>query len=116
MRKLLCVVPALLLASCHSQQVAFQFQPAPAMSVPVAAAPAAASPEITVTAVPDAASPATGTTATPTLAKRPRLRPRQVVAALQALPSGALATLATAAPASQHQPLSQRKSKAPFMR
>lgn len=107
MRKILCVVPALLLASCHSQQVAFQFQPAPATAVPVAA-PTGVSPEITVVAAAPAASPAASATATPTLAQRPRLRQRQVVAALHALPSGTLATLATTAPASQHQQLAQR--------
>jgi hypothetical protein len=102
MRKLLCVVPALLLASCHSQQVAFQFQPAPATSVPVAAAPAATSPEITVVgAAPAASTAAAGTIATSKLTKH--LRPRQIVAALRALPPGTLATLATAAPASQPQ-------------
>ena len=108
MRKLLCVVPALLLASCHSQQVAFQFQPAPATSVPVAAAPAGVSPEITVVgAAESAASPATtGTTAIPKLPKR--LRPRQVAAALKLLPPGTLATLATTAPTPASQPLAQR--------
>jgi hypothetical protein len=108
MRKLLCVVPALLLASCHSQQVAFQFQPAPATSVPVAATPAGASPEITVVAPAEfATSPvATGTPAAPQPARR--LRPRQLAAALQALPPSALATLATAAPATAGPHLAQR--------
>ena len=108
MRKLLCVVPALLLASCHSQQVAFQFQPAPATSVPVAAAPAGVSPEITVVA---AATPATspavvGTAPAPKPAKR--LRPRQLASALTTLPPSTLATLATVAPAPTGQPLMQR--------
>lgn len=106
MRKILCVVPALLLASCHSQQVAFQFQPAPATSVPVATAPARVSPEITVVG---AATP-TETAAAPTPAPQPakRLRPRQLAAALKSLPPSTLATLAAAAsaPASQH--LTQR--------
>lgn len=108
MRKLLCVVPALLLASCHSQQVAFQFQPAPATSVPVAAAPAAVSPEITVAAAtePVAAPVADATTPAPKPAKR--LRPRQLVAALKALPPSTLATLATAAPPHASQQLAQR--------
>lgn len=108
MRKLLCVVPALLLASCHSQQVAFQFQPAPATSVPVATTPAGASPESTVVArAAFATSPvAAGTPAAPKPAQR--LRPRQLAAALQTLPPSALATLAMAAPATASQRLAQR--------
>jgi len=100
MRKLLCVVPALLLASCHSQQVAFQFQPATTASVPVAAAPAGASPEIPVIA---AAAPAKTTAApSPTPAPKPAKRPPNVLAAaLQALPRRTLATLAAPARASQ---------------
>ena len=111
MRKLLCVVPALLLASCHSQQVAFQFQPAPATSVPVAAAPAGVSPEITVVG---AATPAE-TTATPATTPAPkpakRLRSRQLAATLKSLPPSTLTTLTAAAavpaPAGQH--LMQRR-------
>lgn len=103
MRKILCVVPALLLASCHSQQVAFQFQPAPATSVPVAAAPVGTSPEITVVG---AATPAE--TAAPTATPAQRLRPRQLAAALKSLPPSTVATLATAAPAPAGQHLTQR--------
>lgn len=108
MRKLLCVVPALLLASCHSQQVAFQFQPAPATAVPVAAAPAGVSPEITVVGA--AAAAETAATPAATLAHKPapRLRPRQLAQALNALPPSALTTLATAAPAPASQSLTQR--------
>ena len=102
MRKLLCVVPALLLASCHSQQVAFQFQPAPATSVPLVAAPAEVGPEVTVVAT--AIPAATSTTPSSTPAKRPR----QLSAALKALPPSTLATLATAAPALASQQLTPR--------
>lgn len=111
MRKLLCVVPALLLASCHSQQVAFQFQPATTASVPVAAAPAGASPEILVSA---AAAPAKTTAAHgPTPAPKPatRLRPRQLAAALKTLPQSTLATLT--APTRASQQLSHRIGRRP---
>lgn len=110
MRKLLCVVPALLLASCHSQQVAFQFQPAPATSVPVAAPVAAASPEITIVgAAAMPAETAAVSAATPAPKPAPRLRPRQLAAALKPLPPSTLATLTTAAPALAGQPLTQRR-------
>jgi hypothetical protein len=101
MRKLLCLVPALLLAGCHSQQVAFQFQPASATSVPMAAAPAGASPEIIVVA---AAAPAATTVApgtTPSSQPAKRLRPRRLAAVLSTLPPNALASLAAPAKASQ---------------
>lgn len=106
MRKLLCVVPALLLASCHSQQVAFQFQPAPATSVLVAATPAGVSPEITVVAATSTSPVAIGPAPAPQPAQR--LRSRRLVATLQELPPNTLATLATAAPAPAGQPLAQR--------
>jgi len=108
MRKILCVVPALLLASCHSQQVAFQFQPAPATSVPVAAPAAGASPEITVVGAATPAETAAAPSATPAPKAAQRLRPRQLAAALKALPPSALTTLATTAPAPASQPLMQR--------
>ena len=109
MRKLLCVVPALLLASCHSQQVAFQFQPATTTSVPVAAPAAGASPEITVLGAAAPAETVAAPAATPTLKFAQRLRPRQLAAALKSLPPSALATLATAAPAPAGQSLMQRR-------
>ncbi len=93
MRKLLCVVPALLLASCHSQQVAFRFQPAPATSVPVASAPAEASPVEVSAALgaPTAATAAPSPTPAPLPAKR--LRPRQLLTTLNSLPPSTLASL-----------------------
>ena len=107
MRKLLCVVPALLLASCHSQQVAFQFQPAPATSVPVAA-PTTVSPELTVVGAAMPAETAAASAATPVPKPAQRLRPRQLAAALKLLPPSTLATLASAAaPASP--PIMQRR-------
>jgi len=108
MRKLLCVVPALLLASCHSQQVAFQFQPAPATSVPVAAAPAGVSPEIIVVGAAMPAETAAAPAATPAPQPAQRLRPRQLAAALKSLPTSTLATLATATPTPAGQHLTQR--------
>jgi hypothetical protein len=107
MRKLLCVVPALLLASCHSQQVAFQFQPVPS-SVAMAPAPAPAEsmalPRAEATVLPAA-------TASPAKPAK-RLRPRQVAAALKALPPTTLATLATTTlaqrPRPQHLTLGRR--------
>jgi hypothetical protein len=102
MRKLFLLVPALLLAGCRGEQVAFQFQPAPATSVPVAApragadAPATAAPAIVATE-----SPATGQPTTP-LKPTKQLRPRRLAAALKALPQSTLATLAAPTRASQH--------------
>ena len=109
MRKLLCVVPALLLAGCHSQQVAFQFQPAPATSVPVAAAPAGVSPEITVVGVATPAETVAALAATPTPKPAQRLHPRQLAATLKSLPPGTLTTLAMTTPAPAGQPLMQRR-------
>jgi hypothetical protein len=108
MRKLLCVVPALLLASCHSQQVAFQFQPAPATSVPVATTTAGASPEIPVVGATMPAKTAVAPATTPAPKPAQRLRPRQLAAALRALPPSTLATLATATPPPAGQHLVQR--------
>lgn len=91
MRKLLYVVPALLLAGCHSQQVAFQFQPVPSS---VAMAPAPAPAESTVSPGAEASVLPVATTSPTKPAKR--LRPRQLAAALKTLPPATLATLATA--------------------
>jgi hypothetical protein len=104
MKKLLCVVPALLLAGCHSQQVAFQFQPATATSVATATLPATE--ELPVT------SPAEATAA-PVVAASPikpakRLRPRQLVAAFKALPPSTLARLASTTLAKRPQHLGRR--------
>jgi hypothetical protein len=104
MKKLLCVVPALLLAGCHSQQVAFQFQPATATSVATATLPATE--ELPVT------SPAEATAA-PVVAASPikpakRLRPRQLVAAFKALPPSTLARLASTTLAERPQHLGRR--------
>ena len=108
MRKLFFLAPALLLAGCRGEQVAFQFQPATATSVPLAAAPqGGVSPEVTVVA---AARPAIGAQAAGTTPAPPRrLRPRQVVAALRALPPSTLATLATAGPTPASQQWAARR-------
>ncbi|MDO7886028.1 hypothetical protein [Hymenobacter cheonanensis] len=100
MRKLFFLVPALLLAGCRGEQVAFQFQPATATSGPVAAAPAATSPEITIVA---AAAPPEATATPSTKLPAPpaqRLRPRRLAVALKALPQSTLLTLAAPAKAS----------------
>jgi len=101
MRKLFLLVPALLLAGCRGEQVAFQFQPAPATSVPVAARPAIASTLTTV--VPAAATIENPTASQPATLLKPtkQLRPRRLAAALKALPPSTLATLAAPARASQ---------------
>lgn len=100
MRKPFFLVPALLLAGCHSQQVAFQFQPATTNAVAVAPPPAAVPPA----AAPLPAASQPGRAPAPTLAKpAKRLRPRQLVAAIKALPPSTLATLA--APALAARPL-----------
>jgi hypothetical protein len=101
MRKLFLLVPALLLAGCRGEQVAFQFQPAPATSVPVAGAPAVAS--ALATAAPEALAsqhPAASQPATPPKPAK-QLRPRRLATALKALPQSTLATLAAPARASQ---------------
>jgi len=110
MRKLFFLVPALLLAGCRGEQVAFQFQPATATSVPLATAPqGGVSPEVTVVAAatPAAVTEDLGTTLAPTPAKH--RRPRQVVAALKMLPPSTLATLAAAMPTQASQQLLQRR-------
>lgn len=96
MKKPLWLVPALLLAGCRSEQVAFQFRPAPAaVAAPAAPAPLTTSatayfaPEVTVAAAPVAA---------PANAAKP-LRPRRLALVLKTLPANALLPLATAAPA-----------------
>jgi hypothetical protein len=101
MRKLFLLVPALLLAGCRGEQVAFQFQPAPATSVPVAAPAAVASTQVATTAEAlGAENPAASQPITP-LKPAKQLRPRRLAAALRALPQSTLATLAAPARASQ---------------
>ena len=110
MRKLFLLVPALLLAGCRGEQVAFQFQPAPATSVPVAAPAAVAStPAMAVPAAVATENQATSQPATP-LKPAKQLRPRRLAAALKALPQSTLATLAAPARASQQltQPIGRR--------
>ena len=89
MRNLFILVPALLLAGCHSQQVAFQFQPAPS-SVAITPAPASAEPAASPRIEGSELAVATASPAKP--AKR--LRPRQVAAAIKLLPPATVATLA----------------------
>ncbi len=109
MRKLLCVVPALLLASCHSQQVAFRFQPAPATSVPVASTPVETSPA-EVSAAQGASTAATAAPSpAPAALPAKRLRPRQLLTTLKALPPSALASLAAAPEASKQARLRPRR-------
>ncbi|RZL12297.1 MAG: hypothetical protein EOO62_11340 [Hymenobacter sp.] len=89
MKRTLFLVPALLLAGCRGEQVAFQFQPAPATSVTMA-------PTIPVTS--SAAAPSTQALAPVAVAAAPKpavqLRSRRLVATLNALPAKALNTLA----------------------
>ncbi len=109
MRKLLCVVPALLLASCHSQQVAFRFQPAPATSVPVASVPVDAGPieAGAVLGTPAAATAAPSTA--PALLPAKRLRPRRLTTTLNSLPPSTLASLAATPEVSQRVRLRPRR-------
>jgi hypothetical protein len=101
MRKLFLLVPALLLAGCRGEQVAFQFQPAPATSVPVTATPAEASVQATTATVAlGTANLAAGQPTTP-LKPAQQLRPRRLAAALRALPQSTLATLAAPTRAGQ---------------
>ncbi|QKG57998.1 hypothetical protein GKZ68_16050 [Hymenobacter sp. BRD128] len=100
MRKPLVLVPALLLAGCHSQQVAFQFQPAPSTAVAVAAPPAPNAP---------LAKPLAEASISPVVAASPakparRLRPRHLVAALKALPPATLAQVVAPTLAEPPQP------------
>jgi hypothetical protein len=104
MRKPLFLVPALLLAGCHSQQVAFQFQPATATSVALAASPAIEGEPASPPAVADA-SPVVA--ASPAKPAKP-LRPRRLVAALKALPPSTLARLASTTLAERPQHLGRR--------
>jgi hypothetical protein len=97
MRKTLFLVPALLLAGCRGEQVAFQFQPAPATSV--ALAPPAAASSAAISPAPVAPVASAPVEALPSLA-RP-VRPRRLAAALKALPPTALATLAAPTRASR---------------
>lgn len=90
MRNLFLLAPALLLAGCHSQQVAFQFQPAPP-SVALAPTPTPAEPAASPRVEARELAVATASPAKPVK----RLRPRHVAAALKALPPTTLATLAT---------------------
>jgi hypothetical protein len=101
MRKLFLLVPALLLAGCRGEQVAFQFQPAPATSVPVAATPAKVS--VQATAATEDLSPENSAADQPTTPLKPakQLRPRRLAVALKALPQSTLATLAAPTRASQ---------------
>jgi len=101
MRKLFLLVPALLLAGCRGEQVAFQFQPAPATSVPVATTPAVAHVQAAATPAALAAeNPAAGQLTTPSKPAK-QLRPRRLAAALKALPQSTLATLTAPTRASQ---------------
>lgn len=91
MKRILFLVPALLLAGCRGEQVAFQFQPAPATSVAMA-------PEIPITSSSIAPStPAAVPTPAPVTAlpkTAGQLRPRRLATTLNALPTNALSTLA----------------------
>lgn len=104
MKKPLWLVPVLLLAGCRSEQVAFQFQPAPATSVAAGLAPpAGAGPA----AAPKAAAVATSeATVNPVPPPARRLHPRRLAAVLKALPPAVLASLAT--PPLANRPLAQR--------
>jgi len=88
MKKPLWLVPALLLASCRSEQVAFQFQPAPASSH-AAGAPLASSPPA-LAAAPASAAPQPA----PANKGARALRPHPLAAALHTLPPASLAALA----------------------
>lgn len=91
MKKIVFLVPALLLAGCRGEQVVFQFQPAPATAVTLA-------PEIPVTnlltapAEPVAAT-APATAAVPQKATE-RPHPRRLAATLKVLPTAISTTLA----------------------
>ncbi|GAA4501497.1 hypothetical protein GCM10023172_23450 [Hymenobacter ginsengisoli] len=76
--------------------------------MPVAAAPAAVSPEITVAAASESASSAAAISLASAQNPAKRLRPRQLVAALNSLPPSTLTTLATAAPTQASKQLAQR--------
>jgi hypothetical protein len=96
MRKTLFLVPALLLAGCRGEQVAFQFQPAPATSV--ALAPRAA--------ITNSAAITSAPAAAPALVIAPakpagQLRPRRLAAAIKSLPTKAFTTLSAPTLASQ---------------
>ncbi|MGI4739197.1 MAG: hypothetical protein ACRYG7_28860 [Janthinobacterium lividum] len=91
MKKIVFLAPALLLAGCRGEQVAFQFQPASATSVALAPSVAAASSTTTLPTPVTAVAPAP--VAALPLPARP-MRPRRLAAALKALPPTALATLA----------------------
>ncbi len=90
MRKALFLVPALLLAGCRGEQVAFQFQPAPATSVALA-------PTIPVTSSaailsePVAAGASVAAQPSPTK----QLRARRLAHTFNALPGNTLTMIAT---------------------
>jgi uncharacterized membrane protein len=101
MRKLFLLVPALLLAGCRGEQVAFQFQPAAATSVPMATIPAVAGSQANATPAALATeNQAAGQPTTPTKPAK-KLHPRRLATALKALPQSTLATLAAPTRASQ---------------
>jgi len=102
MKKPLWLVPALLLAGCRSEQVAFQFQPAPASSY-AAGAPLASSPPA-LAAAPASAAPQPAPANSPDAQAARALRPRRLAAALHTLPPATLAALAAPTRAAQRLP------------
>jgi len=101
MKKPLWLVPALLLAGCRSEQVAFQFQPAPASSYTVGV-PLAGSQPTAAGAASAGLAPAPAATQGPQ-AERP-LRRHRLAAALHALPPATFAALAAPTRAAQRLP------------
>ncbi|MDJ0367359.1 hypothetical protein QMK33_19595 [Hymenobacter sp. H14-R3] len=98
MRRIVFLVPALLLAGCRGEQVVFQFQQAPATSVAMA-------PEIPVTTSATAFPAPTETVAPATVAASPKptrqLRPHRLADAINTLPTKALSTLSVPTQASR---------------
>ncbi len=92
MRKTLFLVPALLLAGCRGEQVAFQFRPAPATAVAMAPAALGAS-AAAVLPAPAAVAPLVAVVPATKPAKR--VRTHRLAAALNALPDNALAIAKT---------------------
>jgi len=102
MRKIVFLVPALLLAGCRGEQVVFQFQPAPATAVALPPQTAATTLATLPTEPVAAAVPAP---ATASVKPMERLRSHRLAAAIKALPTNTLT--ATELPAQASRQLSK---------